>query len=92
MYSNLPFFYILFYRVIGYFRQEFFIVFKFWLVGVALSVVVSLFIVISLWHSAAKEQMTLDDCRVVCVNAKKCFVCLLIVASRSILIAISLIL
>ena len=30
-----------FFRVIGYFRQEFFIVFKFWLVGVALSVVVS---------------------------------------------------
>ncbi len=30
------------FRVIGYFRQEFFIVFKFWLVGVALSVVVSL--------------------------------------------------
>lgn len=33
---------IFFFRVIGYFRQEFFIVFKFWLVGVALSVVVSL--------------------------------------------------
>ncbi len=26
--------------VIGYFRQEFFIVFKFWLVGVAISIVV----------------------------------------------------
>ncbi len=31
----------LFFRVIGYFRQEFFIVFKFWLVGVVLSIIVS---------------------------------------------------
>ena len=38
-------------RVIGYFRQEFFIVFKFWLVGVALSVVVSFFIVIGVLGS-----------------------------------------
>jgi hypothetical protein len=43
--SKFPFFsnMTLLSRVIGYFRQEFFIVFKFWLVGVALSVVVSVF-------------------------------------------------
>ena len=40
-FSNVPLlFSLLFARVIGYFRQEFFIVFKFWLVGVVLSVVV----------------------------------------------------
>ena len=36
-----PCFHLLF-RVIGYFRQEFFIVFKFWLVGVVLSIIVSI--------------------------------------------------
>jgi hypothetical protein len=54
-------------RVIGYFRQEFFIVFKFWLVGVALSVVVSILESFSRLYcfnrfsSGAEEQIMLDN-------------------------------